>query len=150
MFFLAGCQYVDMVCIYCGSKTQVTNSRHQRRANQTWRRRECINCRAIFTTEEQAKLGEHWLVEHKNSKDSQKSKFEAFERDVLFLSLYESLKHRNAPVKEAKDLTDTVISKLASTVRDGRLQTETIAQVCLVALNRFDKAAATSYEAFHK
>jgi transcriptional regulator NrdR family protein len=150
VFLIAGCQYIDMVCIYCGSKTQVTNSRHQRRANQTWRRRECINCQAVFTTEEQAKLGEHWLVEHISGKDTQKSKFEAFERDVLFLSLYESLKHRNNLVKEARELTDTVISKLAASVRDGRIQTATIAQVCLVVLNRFDKAAATSYEAFHK
>lgn len=133
-----------MVCIYCGSKTQVTNSRHQRRANQTWRRRECINCRAVFTTEEQPKLGEHWLVEHKDGK------YQAFERDVLFLSLYEALKHRTNPTKDSKELTNTVIYKLAPAVTDGRISTKTIAQICLVTLNRFDKAAATSYEAFHK
>ena len=132
-----------MVCIYCGSKTQVINSRHQRRANQTWRRRECTNCQAIFTTEEQAKLSEHWLVEHKNGK------FQPFNRDILFLSLYESVKHRKKAVKEASELTNTVTNKLSNAITDGKVSTESISQICLVVLNRFDKAAATSYEAFH-
>ena len=132
-----------MVCIYCGSKTQVINSRHQRRANQTWRRRECTNCQAIFTTEEQANLSEHWLIEQKNGK------FQPYNRDILFLSLYESVKHRKKAVKEASELTNTVTNKLSNAITDGKVSTESISQICLVVLNRFDKAAATSYEAFH-
>lgn len=132
-----------MVCLQCGSKTKVTNSRHQRRSNQVWRRRLCPNCGALFTTEEQADYGAVWAVLDKNLA------LTAFSRDKLLLSLYESCRHRSEALDDARALTDTVISKLGSQVTDGVLEARAIARTAQVALNRFDHAASVAYQAFH-
>ncbi len=133
-----------MVCIYCGDKTHVTNSRPQRRSNQVWRRRQCISCKAIFSTQEAANYMAAWSVR------AVSDILEPFNRDKLFLSLYKSCQHRQSAVADARALTDTITSKLLPQVRNGSLGDKTITQTALVALSRFDKAAATHYQAFHK
>lgn len=133
-----------MVCIYCGQKTQVINSRTQHRSNQVWRRRKCLSCKSVFTTEEKADYSSHWLIKTQNNG------LLPFSRDKLLVSLYESLKHRKTALKDASALADTIIKKLAGNMRDGVVEMKTIEQHALVALNRFDKAAAVHYQAFHK
>lgn len=132
-----------MVCIQCGQKTQIINSRPQRRTNQTWRRRKCVSCSSIFTTNESADYSALWRVRgaHKH--------LEPFSRDKLFLSLLRSCEHRSAALDDAAGLTDTVIKKLLSQTEDGLLEAYQIAQTAQVALNRFDKAASVHYAAFH-
>lgn len=71
----------------------------------------------------------------------------AFNRDVLFLSLYESLRHRNTAVKDAAALTNTVISHLHAA--GGVLEVNEIISQCKNALARFDNAAYVHYQAFH-
>jgi transcriptional repressor NrdR len=134
-----------MVCVHCGGPTKVVNSRPQKRINQVWRRRRCQNCGSIFTSEELAQYGSIWLVKPPSGP------IEPFDRDRLFLSLYEALGHRKAPVGDAAELTDTIIKKLlGSFPKEGLLSAETIKQIVQVALNRFDKAASTFYGAHHK
>jgi transcriptional repressor NrdR len=133
-----------MVCIHCGSDTKVTNSRPQKRLNQVWRRRECLNCGAIFTTSESAAYEAVWAV--KNSK----SKLEPFSRDKLFLSLHKSLGHRPTAILDASGLTDTVMRKLATQITDGLIERTQIVVTSQVVLNRFDKSASTHYAAFHR
>lgn len=115
------------------------------RLNKTWRRRQCLKCSAIFTTEEVANFNQAWLV--KNNKN----KLGSFDRNKLFISLYKSLEHRKNPIKDSAGLLNTVMYQLQkqlskSTVIDHKQ----IAQTVLVALSRFDKAAAIHYQAFHK
>lgn len=132
-----------MVCIYCGQKTRVINSRFQHRSNQVWRRRKCLDCNSVFTTEEKADLAGHWLIKTRNGA------LQPFNRDKLFISLYESLKHRKTASEDASALADTIINKLAGNMRGGVVEMKTIEQHILVALNRFDKVAAVHYQAFH-
>lgn len=132
-----------MVCIHCGAKTHVTNSRLQRRSNQVWRRRQCLNCQAVFTTEEGAQLATAWTVQAANGA------LEPFSRDKLMLSLYQSCGHRPTALQDASHLSDTVVHRLSSAVENGRIWAGSIAQVCQVVLNRFDKAAASYYAARH-
>jgi len=132
-----------MVCIHCGSKTKVVNSRHQRKTNQVWRRRQCAECGTIFSTLEVTQHELAWLVSHNG-------RFEPFSPDKLFLSLYKSCEHRPAALSDAKGLTGTIISKLPAYMADGALNASDIARVAQVALNRFDKAASTHYQAFHQ
>lgn len=132
-----------MVCIQCGSDTQVVNSRHQKRANQVWRRRKCVNCQAIFSTAETADYTASWTVIAKNSAHA------PFSRDTLFISLYNSLQHRSTAVSDAASLTATIMSKLAPLVTDGALHATDIKTATQVALNRFDAAASVHYQAFH-
>lgn len=131
-----------MVCIYCGGYTRVINSRHQSRSNGVWRRRRCLACKAVFSTEEAARLEAAWQVW-----DS--GRLKPFSRDELFLSVYDSCQHRKTALGDAEGLTETVINKLAAHVKGGTLEKTDITGVVQVALNRFDKAASVYYEARH-
>jgi transcriptional repressor NrdR len=131
-----------MVCVHCGGKTKVVNSRQQRKSNQVWRRRQCLECGAVFSTREAAQHELAWLV-----RDG--SRLEPFSRDRLFLSLYKSCEHRKTALSDARGLTDTIIGKLSAHMVDGAVDDRDITRVALVALNRFDKAASTHYQAFH-
>lgn len=132
-----------MVCVFCGGKTRVTNSRHQRRANRTWRRRECLSCRAVFTSEEGADYGSSWLVKGETG-------LKAFSRDKLFLSLYKACQHRKTAVSDATGLTDGIIGRLSSQIKDGVVEVGQIRSAVMVALSRFDGAASIAYAAFHR
>ena len=132
-----------MVCIQCGAKTHIVNSRHQRRSNQVWRRRQCWDCQAVFTTEEVVQYETAWTV-LKRTGDLQ-----PFSRDKLFLSLYQACKHRQTALRDAGALTDTVIRKLTAHVTHGAVNSRSIANTAQVALNRFDDAASVSYQAFY-
>ncbi|MGH3053799.1 MAG: hypothetical protein ACRDL7_02335, partial [Gaiellaceae bacterium] len=126
-----------MVCIYCSSSTNVTNSRLQKRANQVWRRRHCTSCGANFTTHEVVDLGSAIAVQ-RSSKDIQ-----PFSRDRLFTSVYDSLKHRRDALGDATALTLTIIGQLLPHVNNGRLDRDVIAAVTSAVLERFDMAAST-------
>ena len=134
-----------MVCIYCLSDTQVTNSRLQKRANQVWRRRKCVNCGATFSTQESAIYEGAWQV-----KDSM-GRLTPFSRNKLLLSLYKSLEHREHALTEAEALMDTIIGKLlrGGGSQRGLLAPDSIIQTTYSTLQRFDTPASVSYLAFH-
>jgi transcriptional regulator NrdR family protein len=132
-----------MVCVYCGHKTQVTNSRSQKRLQAVWRRRQCLNCDAIFTTQEQADLGSSVGFLNKQGV------VEPFNRQTLFLSLYDSLRHRSTAQQDATALTATVISKLLPLIEQAQLDRTTVVKTAAPVLKRFDSVAAVSYGAFH-
>lgn len=144
-FFIAVCQYIDMVCIYCGYKTRVTNSRSSRRSSNVWRRRRCLHCKALFTSRERADLGGTHVVKHSDGS------LEAFSRDNLFISIYESCGHRKSALTDAEALTDTIISMLLSSHELNRpsLTTKTITTLCKTTLEHFDAVAATYYAAYY-
>jgi transcriptional regulator NrdR family protein len=132
-----------MVCLTCGSKTQISNSRWQKRNNHVWRRRHCLNCGSIFTTVEAAQYEAAWAVLNK------KARLEPFSRDKLLLSLYKSCGHRKTALSDAAGLADTIIRRMSDQVSNGQIDTASIERVALIALNRFDKAAVVYYRAHH-
>ncbi len=132
-----------MQCIYCGSDTKVNNSRLQKRLNRVWRRRECTQCRAIFTTEEAVDLGGSIVVQN-DSKHVQ-----PFSRDKLFASLLSALGHRQTAVADAGALTATVIAKLLLSATNAAITPQEIVIVAHETLARFDSAAAIQYKAYH-
>jgi transcriptional repressor NrdR len=132
-----------MVCTYCGSETQVINSRHQKRGNNVWRRRKCTVCGAVFSTSEQIDYEKTWAVQSKDGRIS------PFLRDKLFISIHKSVQHRPAALQDAIGLTSTVINAVAHKVTNGAVRTEDIAEITLLTLRRFDQPAAISYQAFH-
>ena len=131
-----------MVCVYCGSETQVTNSRHQKRLNHIWRRRKCVFCKAVFTTTESADAVSALRI---RSSDS----LEPFLRDNLLMSVYDSLRHRKSALTDATDLTATILSNVYDLADNGVVEREAIVAVTATVLERFDKVAATHYKAFH-
>lgn len=99
----------------------------------------------MFTTEEAPEYDLAWVVQRAGS-------FEPFSRDTLFLSLYTCCEHREHALRDAKGLTETVMSKLAGLIIPDTARTlasHDIARVALVALSRLDSAAAVRYQALH-
>lgn len=133
-----------MVCIQCGSDTKVVNSRLKKRSNQVWRRRKCLGCGNVFTTDETVSYVTSWMVEDKTGS------YQPFLADKLLLSLYRSLQHRSTSLSDAMELKETIINKLWAQFVNGRIDSQTIVQVSHVALNRFDKAASVHYDAYHR
>ena len=139
-----------MVCIYCKSETQVTNSRHQIRSGGIWRRRKCLSCGRIFTTAEQVDYEKTWVVLSLGAPKAPRPPKRPFVRDKLYISLYKSLAHRPKATSDAAALTATIIGNLQKITDDGSLTTTTIATLAHQALGHFDKAAATMYAAYHE
>jgi transcriptional regulator NrdR family protein len=133
-----------MVCIYCGSKTAITNSRHQRSTNSTWRRRKCLNkaCKAIFTTNEIAIYEQNWTIKSQET-------ISPFLRDKLYISVYKSCGHRRNSVKDATFLTNTIINKLNAVIKDGTIDISDLLRICFDTLSNFDQIAATYYRAYY-
>ncbi len=135
---------VIMNCMNCDGNTKVKNSRHQVRSNQVWRRRQCLKCKAVFTTEETIYYQAAWLVRDKLGA------YMPFMPDKLVLSLNKSLQHRPTALSDAIGLSHTIIRKLQPQFTDGMIDNKAIVQVTQVALNRFDHAASVHYEAHHR
>lgn len=132
-----------MVCIYCSGKTKVTNSRTSRRTPGTWRRRQCLVCQAIFTSRENADLSQTHIVKR------QDGSLAPFSRDVLFISVYESCRHRKTAPEDATALVDTIVTVILQTSNQGITLTSTIINTAQGILRKFDPVAATYYGAYY-
>jgi transcriptional repressor NrdR len=131
-----------MVCIYCGAKTNIVNSRKRSKGLQTWRRRRCISCRAVFTSIEKADAEQSLRVRKESGA------IEPFLYEKLFLDVYRSLSHRKSRHMDAKSLSDTVVTRLLP-CKSGILQSSEVKYAAMEVLKRFDKSAATYYRAHH-
>ena len=140
-----------MVCTFCRNATQVINSRFQKRRNSVWRRRKCLNCGRIVTTSESIDYEKSWTVVTPAAGNPKKQPKQPFLRDKLLISIHKSLGHRPEPLRDALGLAHTIIGKLdtSGAVQDGELTTTAIATLTLDTLKRFDKVAATMYQAYH-
>lgn len=131
-----------MVCIYCSGDTKVANSRLQKRTNRVWRRRRCLECGAVFSTEEQAVTDKSIVFKDSNV-------LEPFSREKLLLSVYDTLRHRKTAVGDATALCDTIWSKAYLHITDGIILRDDLVRITAATLQRFDRAGATAYLAFH-
>ncbi len=131
-----------MVCIYCSEKTKTVNSRPTKGNSETWRRKECPSCGAIFTTREQIDLASSFRVKSDG-------KLLTFSRDTLFISIYKSLSHRETAASDASNLVDTTLIALRKLANRGVLGKETIRKTTLATLERFDTPAGVYYQAHY-
>lgn len=132
-----------MVCIYCGKDTEVSNSRHQKKNNQVWRRRTCKGCRATVTSIESVDLT--YSVRFK----AKSGRLEPFSRDKLFTSIYKACKHRKQSAEDSTALTATVLTKLHPLIKNATIDRDSLVDITGLILRRFDKTAGTVYLAFH-
>lgn len=133
-----------MVCLYCSGKTQVVNSRHQKRLAQVWRRRSCIRCGAIFTTTEHIDLSSSLSVRYTQGH------LRPFNRDKLYVSVLRACGHRKQGVQDAAALTATIIASICRESSGPVITTAQIITPALQALQRFDAAAGVHYRAYHQ
>jgi transcriptional regulator NrdR family protein len=132
-----------MVCIYCGAKTQVINSRSQKRLKQVWRRRKCLACSNIFSTIERINFSNTLLI------TTRSGKVDDFSKEKLLLSIYDSLKHRRDALDDAIAITDTVMAKVLETLKTPLIDHNTLINISTEVLKRFDKPAAVHYSAYN-
>lgn len=132
-----------MVCIYCGHKTKVNNSRSSVKNYTTWRRRQCLQCMAIYTTREYPELDSALRVR------TRQNRLEPFTRDDLFLSVYFSLSHTKTALNDANELTDTIISHILD-YKTPVIKYSHIIELTLGVLNKYDSVAYTYYLAHHQ
>jgi transcriptional regulator NrdR family protein len=134
-----------MVCLYCAGETKVTNSRHQKQLNKVWRRRQCLTCRAVFSTLEHSIYENNLVVQGKSQKIA------PLQRDKLFMSIYNACKHRPSAVSDATALTDTVLGKILTSQDGGAgvVLRGTLTNITSSVLKKFDNAAYVHYVAFH-
>jgi transcriptional repressor NrdR len=133
---------MDMVCIYCGGETKVTNSRLQKRNNQVWRRRQCLSCSQTFTTHEVIEL-ESALSITKNGVAS------PFLPDRLLKELLVSLQDRKDAYTAARELLSTVIRKLLALPGSPLFEPAEISRETADVLKKFDKRAYLRFIAEH-
>ncbi len=131
-----------MVCLYCGYKTKITNSRKQAGTASTWRRHQCLDCGAIFTTREIIDLESALRVQAPDG-------LRPFIRDRLFVSIHLSVSHRKTALNDSKELTDTIIKQLLPLQSNGVLQINHIIKTTQLVLSNFDAIAAAVYGARH-
>ena len=131
-----------MVCIYCGGETDVTNSRHQKRSNQVWRRRRCKGCGAVFTSHEAIDLSCALVVDSGRSTP--------FISDMLFTEVLLALQDRKDCYLAAREVTSTVIRELLKLPNKPRIDPKQISQATSRVLKRLDKRAYLRYMAEHE
>lgn len=133
------CQYVDMVCPFCGRiKTSVRNTRPTSRRGSMWRRRQCESCGRLFTTREFVELG--FLEVLKRS-----GKREPYSRAKLLRSLILATDHLSDP-EPAFAISETIEASLLSNLDQyNQLSSNTIAKETLTVLKRFDTRAYVKY-----
>lgn len=132
-----------MVCLYCGSKLAVSNSRPQKRTNSVWRRRACPACKAVFTSVEAIDPTATLMFQ-----GGQKH-LQPFSRDILFISVVDACRHRETAATDARALTDTVVQQLLGAKYSASVRRHHVITVTTGVLERFDRAAAIQYHAYH-
>jgi len=133
-----------MVCPYCANISSVTNSRTRHRRYQTWRRRKCHICHAVWTTHEIY----DYTTTHRVRK-SRSRRVEPFSRDLLLLSIYDALRHRKHAYQEAGSLTDTVVMKILIK-KEPIISSDDIRIITLTTLESFDEIAGALYASAHR
>jgi transcriptional repressor NrdR len=131
-----------MVCLYCGGKTEITNSRRQKRSNQVWRRRHCLTCNALFTTNEAIDYRLSLLVDRLGA-------LEPFEPEKLFTGVLLALQDRQHSFTEAREITDSVIAELLKLPSRPIFKTREVSQTASLVIKRFNKQAWHRYTAEH-
>ena len=131
-----------MTCIYCGGKTGVTNSRPQKRSNHVWRRRQCLRCKAVFTTHEAIDLGSALLVSRNKTP-------EPFYEHLLYAEVLLALKGYKDRYSAAREITSTIIKELLKLPQEPIYTPKQISLAAGVVLSRLNKQAYLRYVAEH-
>lgn len=101
------CQYIVMICPYCGSEEQlVINKRSTDKNLKNWRRRRCAKCFKVFTTYESTNLDFIKIVK-KNGKRV------AYKREKLYAGIYSAFsKIKNSDSGDSAALAEKIVNDI--------------------------------------
>lgn len=134
------CDTENMICPYCNGDTKVSNSRPSKKYPEVWRRRKCKRCANIWTTREYIDLSTSHQVRTRHKR------LQAFSRDVLFLSVLDSLAHRKTALSDATALTDTILTRILAQ-KEAIIEITYLINITAEVLYRFDRTASAVYKA---
>lgn len=120
------------------SKTQIYNSRSNKRTFQTWRRHRCLACGFVFSTRETIEADQTLRVIHE-------TETEPFSRATLLLSIATACDHRKDDADSAFYLTGVIEAKLHTLSTKGTVSKEQITAVALDTLKNYDAKAYLKY-----
>jgi transcriptional repressor NrdR len=132
-----------MKCFYCKSnKTQVINSRKINNTSSVWRRRKCLSCEEVFTTEESISISSFFVIKKNRAR-------KRFVYEKLFLSIFIAISQtKKVDIGDsslvAKVITHEVLHDL-STLHSTLFSSKEI--ICMVykKLLKMNKSAAFIY-----
>lgn len=127
-----------MVCPRCQGKTQIYNSRSNKRTLQTWRRHRCQSCGFVFSTREIIEADQALQIVQGETRES-------FSRARLLLSLAQACSHRSDDAEAAFYLANVVETKLFSLSAQGIISKQQIITTTLTALKNYDTKAYLKY-----
>lgn len=133
-----------MKCIKCSSETKVTNSRSHKKTPTVWRRRQCLSCGTVFTTNEVVSDDSYsFQVQSPDGKAN-------FSLPRLMLSTSACLMHRPYPsaADEAYWLSQTIAQQIQASATDT-IASQSLAEITYHALSNFDATAGIQYGARH-
>ncbi len=136
-----------MFCINCfHSKTQVTNSRPQKKQPSIWRRRHCPSCGTDFTTYENIALDELLLIVKADKKMP-------YNRGKLLASLIDALRPTGDDLSQAYWLVVTIEEKLLSDHKARgawqKIESTALATLAYQTLLAYNRVAGLSYGTSH-
>jgi hypothetical protein len=73
----------------------------------------------------------------------------AFSRDALFLSIYESCRHRKDAINDASAITSNIVGRLSGFSATGEILRNELIDIAQEVLSRFDLTAASVYRGLH-
>ena len=103
-----------------------------------------MHCGSLVTTYETVALEASIVVQYAATD------LRPFSRDMLFISIYESCKHRPTALADAAALTQTIMGKIFTRPLAPAITREAIIAATQSTLELFDAAAATYYTAYHR
>lgn len=101
-----------MICFHCGKNyNRVLNSRDTKKSTQIWRRRQCLNCKEVFTTYEMVDLSYLKVVK----KTGRVQRFDPIKiyAGLLQACLYSKHADKGRMALLAKKLTDEILLEIA-------------------------------------
>lgn len=100
-----------MKCIFCKkTKTDVINSRKGKGGDTVWRRRQCLSCKEIFTTEEAVSYSSFFVV--KRNLTRKRFVYEKLFASILYAVSGGKDRDMGTDALLAKDITKDVIDTL--------------------------------------
>ena len=137
------CQYLVMICPYCGSEEQlVINKRSTSKNLKNWRRRRCTKCFKVFTTYESAHLDFIKIIK-KNGRRV------AYRREKLYSGIYFSCMHKkDADSGEASVMGEKVVNDIEyHLLQEGikEISTEDLRFLTYKTIQKYDFSSAINY-----
>ncbi len=128
-----------MKCIFCKSKTRVTDKRDS--PDGIRRRRECLKCRKRFTTYEKPEKKEIIIVK----KDGRREKYS---RDKIKNGVIKACDKRPISIEKIDKLIDEIEEKLLS--KGKEVKSEKIGDIIMNKLKKLDKIAYIRFASVYR